>query len=47
MSPLVFGPLLDAGKFQAALVAVAMLQVAALLTAMRIGTAARSRAVAA
>ena len=47
LSPLVFGPLLDAGKFQAALVAVAMLQVAALLTAMRIGTAARSRAVAA
>ena len=47
MSPLVFGPLLDAGKFQAALFAVAMLQVAALLTAMRIGTAARSRAVAA
>ena len=47
MSPLVFGPLLDAGKFQAALVAVAMLQVAALLTAMRIGAAARSRAVAA
>jgi MFS family permease len=47
MSPLVFGPLLDAGKFQAALVAVAMLQVAALLTAMRIGTAARSTAVAA
>ena len=47
LSPLVFGPLLDAGKFQAALVAVALLQVAALLTAMRIGTAARSRAVAA
>ena len=47
MSPLVFGPLLDAGKFQAALFAVAMLQVAALLTAMRIGAAARSRAVAA
>ena len=47
MSPLVFGPLLDAGKFQAALAAVAMLQVAALLTAMRIGAAARSRAVAA
>ncbi|MDQ3446573.1 MAG: MFS transporter [Pseudomonadota bacterium] len=46
MSPLVFGPLLDAGKFQAALVAVAMLLVAALLTAMRIGAAARSRAVA-
>ena len=47
MSPLVFGPLLDAGKFQAALAAVAILQVVALLTAIRIGTAARSRAVAA
>ena len=45
MSPLVFGPLLDAGKFQAALVAVAMLLLVALLTAMRIGAAARSRAV--
>ena len=42
MSPLVFGPLLDAGQFQAALLAVAALQVAALLTAMRIGSAARS-----
>ena len=47
MSPLVFGPLLDAGKFQAALVAVALLLVAALLTAMRIGAAARGRTVAA
>ena len=47
LSPLVFGPVLDAGKFQAALAAVAMLQVAALLTAMRIGAAARGRAVAA
>jgi FSR family fosmidomycin resistance protein-like MFS transporter len=47
MSPLAFGPLLDAGEFQAALVAVAILQIAALVTAMRIGNAARSRAVAA
>ena len=47
MSPLAFGPLLDAGKFQAALVAVAVLQVAALAMAMRIGFAARSKAVAA
>lgn len=47
MSPLAFGPLLDAGKFQAALVAVAMLQVAALFTAVRVGAAARNRAVAA
>lgn len=45
MSPLAFGPLLDAGEFQAALVAVAVLQVAALVTAMRIGYAARSKAV--
>jgi len=47
ISPLAFGPLLDAGKFQAALVAVALLQIAALLTAIRIGNAARSSAVAA
>ena len=47
MSPLAFGPLLDAGKFQAALVAVAVLQVAALFTAIRVGAAARNRAVAA
>ena len=47
LSPLAFGPLLDAGKFQAALVAVAVLQIAALATAMRIGHAARSGAVAA
>jgi MFS transporter, FSR family, fosmidomycin resistance protein len=47
ISPLAFGPLLDAGQFQAALVAVALLQIAALVTAMRIGTAARSNAVAA
>jgi len=47
MSPLVFGPVLDAGRFQTALVAVAMLQIAALLTAMRVGTVARNRAVAA
>jgi len=47
MSPLVFGPVLDAGRFQTALAAVAMLQIAALLTAMRVGAVARSRAVAA
>ncbi len=47
ISPLAFGPLLDAGQFQAALVAVALLQIAALVTAIRIGTAARSSAVAA
>ena len=38
ISPLAFGPLLDAGQFQAALVAVALLQIAALVTAIRIGT---------
>ena len=37
MSPLAFGPLLDAGEFQAALMAVAILQIAALIMAMRIG----------
>ena len=47
MSPLVFGPLLDAGKFQAALVAVAILLVAALFMAIRVGTAARNRTLAA
>ena len=45
LSPLVFGPLLDAGRFQAALVAVAVLLVAALLMAMRIASATRSAAV--
>jgi hypothetical protein len=37
VSPLVFGPLLDAGRFQYALAAVAGLQVLALLTAVRVG----------
>ena len=45
LSPLVFGPLLDAGRFQAALVAVAILLVAALLMAMRIASATRSATV--
>jgi MFS family permease len=43
LSPLVFGPLLDAGRFNAALIAVAVLQAASLLTAMRVGVAARGR----
>jgi len=47
MSPLVFGQLLDAGQFQLALAAVAALQIAALMTAMRVGTVARTRTVAA
>ncbi len=42
MSPLVFGPVLDAGRFQAALFAVAVLLVAALATAMRVANVARS-----
>ncbi len=36
-SPLVFGPLLDRGAFQSALVGVAVLQVAALASAWRVG----------
>jgi FSR family fosmidomycin resistance protein-like MFS transporter len=43
LSPLIFGPLLDAGRFNAALTAVAVLQAASLLTAMRVGVAARAR----
>jgi MFS transporter, FSR family, fosmidomycin resistance protein len=42
MSPLLFGPLLDAGRFQEALVAVAVLQAAALLTAWRVASSARA-----
>ncbi len=37
LSPLVFGPLLDAGRFRQALVAVALLQLTALFTALRVG----------
>ncbi|MGH6609787.1 MAG: MFS transporter [Burkholderiaceae bacterium] len=42
LSPLAFGPLLDAGQFQSALIAVAVLQIAALITATRVGVAARA-----
>ncbi len=42
ISPVLFGPLLDAGRFKEALAAVAILQVAALATAWRVGGAARS-----
>jgi len=45
LSPLIFGPLLDAGRFTTALTAVAVLQAASLLTAMRVGVAARDQAV--
>ena len=44
LSPLLFGPLLDAGRFSAALMAVAVLQTASLLTAMRVGVTARANA---
>ena len=44
LSPLVIGPLLDAGRFQAPLMAVAVLQVAALGTALRVGAGARREA---
>jgi MFS family permease len=44
LSPLIFGPLLDAGRFNAALTAVAVLQAASLLTALRVGTSARAGA---
>jgi MFS family permease len=42
LSPLIFGALLDAGRFREALFAVAVLQVAALLTAFRVGGSARA-----
>jgi MFS family permease len=42
LAPLIFGPLLDAGRFNAALTAVALLQAASLATAMRVGVAARA-----
>jgi len=37
VSPLIFGPLMDAGRFGAVLVGVALLQSAAILTALRVG----------
>jgi MFS transporter, FSR family, fosmidomycin resistance protein len=42
MSPLLFGPLLDAGQFTAALGGFALLQAASLLTALRVGSSARA-----
>ncbi len=44
VSPIVFGPLLDAGYFRAALAGVAVLQVAALLSALRVGRGVRQAA---
>lgn len=42
LSPLVFGPVLDAGHFRQPLVAIAVLQAAALLTALRVSSSLRS-----
>jgi FSR family fosmidomycin resistance protein-like MFS transporter len=42
LSPLVFGPVLDAGHFRQPLIAIAVLQVAALLTALRVSSRVRS-----
>jgi MFS family permease len=41
ISPLVFGPLLDAGRYQAPLAGVALLQVAALVLALTVGSGTR------
>jgi FSR family fosmidomycin resistance protein-like MFS transporter len=38
LSPLVFGPILDAGRFRQPLIAIALLQAAALLTALRVSS---------
>jgi MFS family permease len=45
LSPLLFGPLLDAGRFRLALVAVAVLQAAGLMTALHVGSRVRAAAV--
>jgi MFS family permease len=42
LSPLVFGPVLDAGHFRQPLIAIAVLQTAALLTALRVSSRVRS-----
>jgi MFS transporter, FSR family, fosmidomycin resistance protein len=42
LSPLVFGPMLDAGHFRWPLVAIALFQAAALLTALRVSSTVRS-----
>jgi MFS family permease len=41
ISPLLFGPLLDAGRFRQALVAVALLQTAGIFAALRVGSGVR------
>jgi MFS transporter, FSR family, fosmidomycin resistance protein len=42
LSPLVFGPVLDAGHFRQPLIAIAVLQASALLTALRVSSGVRS-----
>jgi MFS transporter, FSR family, fosmidomycin resistance protein len=42
LSPLVFGPVLDAGHFRQPLIAIAVLQTTALLTALRVSSGVRS-----
>jgi MFS transporter, FSR family, fosmidomycin resistance protein len=42
LSPLIFGPMLDAGRFRQALVAVALLQLTALFTAFQVGRQVRA-----
>jgi MFS transporter, FSR family, fosmidomycin resistance protein len=42
LSPLVFGPVLDAGHFRQPLIAIAVLQATALLTALRVSSGVRS-----
>ncbi len=43
LTPVVFGRLLDAGMFRAALLGIALLQVGALVSALRVGQGARAR----
>jgi hypothetical protein len=42
LSPLVFGPVLDAGRFRQPLIAIALLQIAALITALRVSSGVRA-----
>jgi MFS transporter, FSR family, fosmidomycin resistance protein len=42
LSPLVFGPILDAGRFRQPLIAIVLLQVAALFTALRVSSGVRA-----
>ncbi len=45
LAPVIFGPWMDAGRFQLVLAGVAVLQVLAILTALRVGVTARAVAV--